>query len=184
MLNVSIATIITINKFDQTVTRENVMSLAHQVVRGIRAVIRGESYADMFKAAIKALYNIIKAAEAKAREEITKQHTRRINALIVGYGFMHKDLIRYTHYQGFRIEEFEALQEGRDIFKNNMFANTKAVALTKSQREDIARRLKNHTEVLLNELCQYLSENEKEIAKENFKTTFSPLPADEAFLWQ
>lgn len=179
MLNVSIATVITMNKLDKTVTRENVMALAHQVVRGVRAVIRGETYAAMFKVAIKKLYSIIKEAEMEANKPVA----RRLNALIVGYGFLYKDLIRYTDSIGFRVEEFEALQECRDIFKNGMFASTKAVKLTSDQRAHLLQRLTNHCETLFNDLLKVLPAHEKEIAKAEFAKTFAPVPEDEAFLW-
>lgn len=183
MLNVSIATVITMNKLDKTVTRENVMALAHQVVRGVRAVIRGETYADMFKVAIKKLYSIIKEAEIKAKMEANKPVAHRLNALIVGYGFLYKDLIRYTDSMGFRVEEFEALQECRDIFKNGMFASTKAVKLDSDQRKRLLQRLTSHCETLFNDLLKVLPAHEKEIAKTEFAKTFAPVPEDEAFLW-
>lgn len=172
MLNVSIATIVTINKLDKTVTRENVMAYAHTVVNGVRAVIRGETYASILKVALKALYTIIKNAEAEVKRQANKECARRLNALIVGYGLMFKDLIRYTASTGFRLEEFEALQECRDIFKNGMFGSTPKVTLTIEQRYDIARRLKNHTEALLQDMLKVCPEDEKEILKQSFADTF------------
>jgi hypothetical protein len=170
MLNVSIATIITMNKLDKTVTRENVMSLAHQVVRGVRAVIRGETYATVFKVSIKALYVIIKESEAKAMMEANKTAARRLNALIVGYGFMYKDLLTRDT---FRLAEFEALQKSQNIFKDGMFGSTPNVKLTTKQKKDIKRRLKSHCEKLLKELLTVCTDKEKEQAKANYAKTFA-----------